>query len=125
MSTCKLCRKKVRKAVTASIVEKGTVVSGRICRDCASGGVLLVASADKPLVCSCGKNVASVCVKCVNAAELKAAKRGGDTVKHVKHLKGLVKAYQRGWALVAHPNVAGLELAIDYLERAAALLKDG
>ena len=127
MSTCKICRKNVRKTVIANIIQKGALVSGRICQKCASEGVLICADGDKPLVCSCGAG-ATCCNACVAKEALAAVKRAGDMKKHVKHLKGLVRAYERASTLgprIAEPHVLGLEMAINYLESAAALVKEG
>lgn len=124
MNTCKICRKKVRKTVIANIIQKGQVTTGRICSKCAADGVLLCAPGDKPLTCSCGDGPALVCGKCVTKAEHQAVKKAVDLKKHVKHLKGLVKAYKNSGRADDDERILGLEMAIDYLESVPATLKD-
>jgi len=128
MNTCKVCRKKVRKTITSVVLKKGDLISSRICRECAADGVLLVSDGDKPLVCACGEGPATCCNACASKEARTAVKKAGDMKKHVKHLKGLVKAYTSAVggkaARIADEHVPGLEMAIDYLESVEALVKD-
>jgi hypothetical protein len=87
--------------------------------------VLICASGDKPLVCACGEGPATCCNRCAEEEARAAVKKAGDMKKHVKHLKGLVRAYKNSGRADDDERVQGLEMAINYLESVAALTKEG
>ena len=121
MKTCKACGDSYRKGQLAHVVVDGKLVQARVCLRCSVKAFHVCLTSAAPR-CACGEKAAS-CSKCVEKAEKRGAQKASDLKKHIRHLKGLLKAYSVSGSSLDGERCLGLQQAVDYLESAEALTR--
>lgn len=114
MTTCAGCGSTFRKGKRrAVLLPSGEIAQRLVCGDCAKRAFALVPVRRAVLCTSCPSGdarEASVCGRCSNEAAHKAV--GMALAPFVERIRGMLTAYRAD----AHPNAAGLEMALDVLE---------